>query len=113
MRRTRGQLNASTEHVLNETLARVITLDGVCAPNALSFDIPTAWIPSSMYQRAADLVEYPEKWILYQAMVKNSDDSVSHEVYYVLSQSQTKYTRISKALVDRRERYLSIHLDTS
>ena len=34
-------------------------------------------------------------------MVKNSDDSVSHEVYYVLSQSQTKYKCITKALVDK------------
>ena len=66
-----------------------------------------------VYKKAFDLVDNTEKTILYRAMVKNSDDSVSHEVYYVLSQSQTKYTRISKALVDRRERYLSIHLDTS
>ena len=113
MRRVKGQLNASTEHVLNETLARVITLDGVCAPDALAFHIPTAWIPSSMYKKAFDLVENPEKTIWYQAMVKNSDDSVSRDVYYVLSQSQTKYKRISAELVDRRERYLSIHLDTS
>ena len=113
MRRVKGQLNASTEHVLNETLARVITLDGICAPDALAFHIPTAWIPSSMYKKAFDLVDNTEKTIWYRAMVKNSDDSVSHEVYYVLSQSQTKYKCITKALVDRRERYLSIHLDTS
>ena len=66
-----------------------------------------------MYKKAFDLVESAEKSIWYQAMVKNSDDSVSHEVYYVLSQSQTKYKCITKALVDRRERYLSTHLDTS
>ena len=61
MRRVKGQLNASTEHVLNETLARVITLDGICAPDALAFHIPTAWIPSSMYKKAFDLVENTEK----------------------------------------------------
>ena len=42
MQRVKGQLNASTEHVLNETLARVITLDGICAPDALAFHIPMA-----------------------------------------------------------------------
>ena len=39
MQRVKGQLNASTEHVLNETLSRVITLDGISAPDALSFHI--------------------------------------------------------------------------
>ena len=82
MRRVKGQLNASTEHVLNETLARVITLDGICAPDALAFHIPTTWIPSSMCKKAFDLVESAEKSIWYQAMVKNSDDSVSRDVYY-------------------------------
>ena len=42
MQRVKGQLNASTEHVLNETLSRVITLDGISAPDALSFNIPVA-----------------------------------------------------------------------
>ena len=64
MLRVKDQLNASTEHVLNETLSRVITLDGISAPDALPFHIPVAWIPASMYKKAFLIIDSAERTIL-------------------------------------------------
>lgn len=34
-------------------------------------------------------------------MVRNADGTVSHDVYYVLSQSQKTFKKISASLIDR------------
>ena len=52
MRRLKNELNASTEHVLNKSLAKVITLDGINAPDALERSVPKEWISPSLYEDA-------------------------------------------------------------
>ena len=55
-----------------------------------------------MYTKAFDLVDSAERAILCRPVVKNfADDSVSHDVYYVLSLSQTKFKCITPELVGR------------
>ena len=36
-----------------------------------------------------------------RAVVRNADGTVSHDVYYVLSQSQKTFKKISASLIDR------------
>ena len=48
-----------------------------------------------MYTKAFDLVDSAERAILCRPVVKNfANDSVSHDVYYVLSLSQTKFKSV-------------------
>ena len=100
-RRLKNELNASTEHVLNKSLAKVITLDGINAPDALERSVPKEWISPSLYEDAFKYINDADKYIMRKPMVRNADGTVSHDVYYVLSQSQKTFKKISASLIDR------------
>ena len=85
----------------NKSLAKVITLDGINAPDALERSVPKEWISPSLYEDAFKYINDADKYIMRKPMVRNADGTVSHDVYYVLSQSQKTFKKISASLIDR------------
>ena len=95
----RDSLNASTEHVLNTSLPSLIHHDGYRAPDRLHFHIPIEHISTETRKRARAIVEKAEHNI---TRVWVEENGRGRHVYYVLSQSQTKFTKITDALIKRR-----------
>jgi|TARA_B110000196_G_scaffold311626_1_gene315841 hypothetical protein len=92
-------LRASTADVLGKSMPKLITLDGVNAPDTLSFSIEDEWIPARMIRNAHELVKDPSRTIYRCKRVDAK--GVSHDFFYVLSLSQTTHRRITPELVAR------------
>ena len=88
MMRLRGMLRGSTKTVLTTTLPHVLQMDALLMPDDLNFTLPVQWIPPQTYARAA-------------ALVQGGEDTVQRSLgnYYVLSQSNTVYKKLTKALI--------------
>lgn len=99
MDRLRSMLRASTADVLGKSMPKLITLDGVNAPDTLSFSIEDEWIPARMTRNAHELVKDPSRTIYRCKRVDAK--GVSHDFFYVLSLSQTTHRRITPELVAR------------
>jgi hypothetical protein len=93
-------LRASIIDVLERSMPRLITLDGVDAPDVLNFEIPVSWIPGWMYRKAHALVQDTNKSI-YKYNQLDTGKGANHKFYYVLSRSQKVHTTMSHALVKR------------
>ena len=98
--RLRNSLNASTEHVLNTSLPSLIRNDGYRAPDRLHYHIPLEHISTDTRKKAQLIVQHAEKNISKYWVVE--EDGGGRHVYYVLSQSQKNYNRITPALIKRR-----------
>ena len=94
----RDSLNASTEHVLNTSLPSLLHHDGYRSPDRLLYHIPIEHISTETRKRARAIVEKAEHNITRLWMEENGR---GRHVYYVLSQSQTKFTKITEALKER------------
>ena len=97
--RLRSSLNASTEHVLNTSLPSLIRNDGYRAPDRLYYHIPLEHISTDTRKKAQLIVQHAEKNIAQYWVVE--EDGGGRYVYYVLSQSQKNYNRITLALIKR------------
>ena len=62
----------------------------------LRFEVPMDWIPASMYEKAARLLEGGTSTIL-----KRKPAGYHQFVYYVLSQSQARYDKLTDTLVQK------------
>ena len=96
-----GELRGSTEYVLTEALPKVMKLDGAGRPDELNFKIPIVWVRPGLYKKAYEIVKEKDKFFYTELT------STGRLVYYVLSQSQTRYKKISDTLVSK-----SVHCDT-
>ena len=95
----RDSLNASTEHVLNTSLPSLLHHDGYRSPDRLLYHIPIEHISIETRKRAHAIVQKAEHNIARRWVEENG---CGKHVYYVLSQSQTKFTKITEALINRR-----------
>ena len=86
---------ASTEHVLNVSLPLLIRRDGRAAPDRLDFTVPLARINTETYRQALVIAtgdgQWSRQWLAQEGKF----------VYYVLSQSQSRYPVLSAALIAR------------
>ena len=100
----RRELGASTETLLEKNLPKIMSLDAANKADELTFSIPRAWLPTAMYQKAMKALTDPAKYIKVMDSTDppHADGSI-RKWYYVLSQSQTKYTSISAKLISQYE----------
>lgn len=87
------EMNASTEQLVEVNLPTILKLDAANNADQLTFSIPKEWLPTLMYQKAAKNLKDPLKY------VKAVDNSSGTRWYYVLSQSQTKYSSVTDKLI--------------
>ena len=96
------ELGASTERLLQVNLPKIMRLDAANKADELTFSIQREWLPTAMYHKAAKNLTDPFKYV---KVVPNPDiaDGVGARWYYVLSQSQTKYSCITDTLIAQYE----------
>ena len=96
------ELGASTERLLQVSLPKILRLDAAKKADKLTFSIQREWLPTAMYHKAAKNLTDPFKYV---KVVDNPDiaDGVGARWYYVLSQSQTKYSSITDTLIAQYE----------
>ena len=100
MLRIGDALRASTAYVLNHSLPKIITLDGINAPDELNFTVPVNWIPASMYANALSIVVNAARCVNKTYLAGGPPDG-GKTVYYVLSQSHHDYKDLTKSLIAR------------
>ena len=100
----RRELGASTETLLEKSLPKIMSLDAALKADELTFSIPRSWLPTPMYKKAAKALADPAKYVKVVDSTDPPDaDGNIRRWYYVLSQSQTKYTSISATLISQYE----------
>lgn len=93
------QLRASTETLLEVSLPKIMKLDAANKPDTLNFQMKPEWVSSAAYVKAAYNINNLEACV---RMVPIPNSGLRC-VYYVLSQSQTKYKFISDTLIRQYE----------
>jgi hypothetical protein len=95
------ELGASTERMLEVNLPKVLQLDAANNADELTFSIRREWLPMAMYKKAAKNLTDPFKYV--KVVKPDPTESPDLRWYYVLSQSQTKYSSVTDILIAQYE----------
>lgn len=97
MARLQGELRASTEHVFEVSLVKVMKLDASLMANKLNLELPREWIAGETFQRALIIVKAQGTMVRCVPAYEGGP-----LIYYVLSQSpDNKYKRLDDHIVKK------------